>query len=92
MQDHLIAPPSSRVSRAEASTAGCAGPSLPTVYTFQATCQIGHSTPQRFTEAQVRAGALPFVCGVCTSRWTSSRTEEDGMLHRIVLGELDSGN
>jgi len=90
MHDHRIAPPSGGVSRAGASTTGFTGPSWPTVYTFQAICQLGHSTPQRFTEAQVRAGVLPFVCGVCTSRWTSSRNEEAGMLHRIVLGELDS--
>jgi hypothetical protein len=71
---------------------GSASPAWPTVYTFQATCQLGHSTPQRFTEAQVRAGALPFICGVCASRWTSSRDDEDGVLNRIVLGELDPGD
>lgn len=88
-----VAPPSGRVYsglRPGASTPGFTSPPWPTVYTFHATCQVGHSTAQRFTEAQVRAGVLPFTCGVCTSRWTSSRDEEAGMLHRIVLGELNS--
>jgi aspartate ammonia-lyase len=76
----------------EASMTQSSLPAPPTVYAFQVTCHLGHSTPQRFTEAQVRAGVLPFICGVCTSRWTSSRDEEAGMLHRIVVGELDSSD
>ena len=61
----------------------------PIVYSFPAVCQVGHSTPQRFTEAQVRGGAMPFVCGVCRSRWTSSSVDENGALQQIFHCKLD---